>query len=200
MRQLSRDTLNQLYAETFSRINTAEYFARSTTVRTFSFLLCMQEALSSALFLPQYQGWIPSIKCYWRFDGLLLNIYFNLIIHDSELKFLRFAHVSVQEFLEIQPDLAAHRAHKLAATRLGMGLNSIIHCTASGKRDSFQVSLARTFYVHQYIINTSKGVEIAGWRKDDNYALQDAASKDHDHASIIRLIVDHCELLDISPY
>ena len=115
--------------------------------------LCMQEALSSAAFLAAISRMDSKYQMLLTLHDLLNIIYFTLIIHDSKLNFLRFAHVSVQEFLEIQPDLAAHRAHKLAATSLRMGLNSIIHCTASGKRNSFQVSLARTFCVHQYILN-----------------------------------------------
>jgi len=38
-----------------------------------------------------------------------------MVVLDSKLNILRFAHVSVQKILETQPDLATHHAHRLAA-------------------------------------------------------------------------------------
>ncbi len=114
MRHLPEDTLNQLYAEIFSRISVAEPFARSTAIQTFSFLLCLQEALSPKAFLAAIASTDRDHHTEIKLPDLL-NICFNLVVLDTKVNVLRFAHVSVQEFLETQPDLAAHQAHRLAA-------------------------------------------------------------------------------------
>ncbi len=114
MQRLSEDSLNRLYADTFSKISTAEPFTRSTAMRTFSFLLCMQETLSSTAFLTAIARTDSNCQAELKLPDLL-KICFNMVVLDSKLNILRFAHVSVQEFLETQPDLATHHAHRLAA-------------------------------------------------------------------------------------
>ena len=51
MQILSEDGLNQLYNEIFSKISATEPFARNTAIQVFSFLICIQEALSPMAFL-----------------------------------------------------------------------------------------------------------------------------------------------------
>ena len=114
MQQLSKDSLNQLYADTFNKMLVAEPFARSTAIQSFSFLLCMQEALSPTAFLAAIAGTESDDQVPLKLTDLL-TICFNLIVVDSRLNVLRFAHVSVQEFLESQPELAVHHNNRLAA-------------------------------------------------------------------------------------
>lgn len=109
MRRLLEDTLNQLYAEIFSEINAAESIVRTTAIKAFSFFLCMQESLSPRAFLAVMSRTDPSQKTDSKLSNLL-KICFNLVVLDSKLSVLRFGHVSVQDFLEIQPELATNCA------------------------------------------------------------------------------------------
>ena len=130
MRRLSKDSLNQLYAEIFSKISAAEPFARSTAIQTFSFLLCMQETLSPTAFLAAIAKTNPNQQVELKLSELL-DICFNMVVLDSKLNVLRFAHVSVQEFLETKPDLAAQHAHRLAA----MSCLNVCMQGSSGERE-----------------------------------------------------------------
>jgi hypothetical protein len=114
MQRLSENSLNRLYADIFSKIFTTESFTRSIAMRTFSFLLCMQETLSSTTFLTAIARTNSNCQAELKLSDLL-KICFNMIVLDSKLNILRFAHVSIQEFLETQPDLTTHHAHELAA-------------------------------------------------------------------------------------
>lgn len=114
MQRLSEDSLNRLYADTFSKISTADPFARSIAMQTFSFLLCMQEILSTTAFLAAIARMDPNRQVELKLHDLL-KMCFNMVVLDPKLNVLRFSHVSVQEFLETQPNLAAHHVHRLAA-------------------------------------------------------------------------------------
>lgn len=114
MRRLSEDSLNQLYSDSFSRISAGEIFARNTALQTFSWLLCMQEALHPNAFVTAI-----AMK---DLDGQqqlsvsdLIDTCLNLVVLDSKLNILRFAHVSFQEFLETKPEFSRSRVHSLAA-------------------------------------------------------------------------------------
>lgn len=115
MPKLSSDTLESLYADTFERISTGETFARKIAIQAFSLLMCLQEPLSPAAFLTAIAMADPHHR-HLEFNlSDLLDTCFNLVVLDSKLNVLRFAHVSVQEFLESKPDLAPCCNHRLAA-------------------------------------------------------------------------------------
>lgn len=112
---LPTNTLNELYEEDFTRISEAGQHARSYAIQVFSILLCAQEALSPETLLqamttavPQRGGTITLAN--------MIDICSNLVVLDSELNVLRFAHISFQEFLEMKADLAPHYVHRVAAT------------------------------------------------------------------------------------
>ena len=128
MRKLPMDSLKQLYDEAFRKVFTAEPFARSIAIKSFSFLLCMQETLSPTAFLAAIAGTDPKYQAQLELPELL-TICFNMLVLDSKLNVVRFAHVSVQEFLETQSDLATHHTHRLAAMSC---LNTCMHGSPVG--------------------------------------------------------------------
>lgn len=142
MRRLSEDSLNQLYAEIFSRISAAESFAPSTAIQTFSFLLCMHEALSPTAFLAAISRTHPNHLVELKLADLL-NMCVNMVVLDSKLNVLRFANVSVQEFLEMQPDLATHRVHRLAAM-------SCLNTCMQGSPAGLEIELCPTEKFYHY--------------------------------------------------
>jgi ankyrin repeat protein len=114
MRKLPKETLNDLYEDIFNRISKAEPQACTLAMQAFSLLLCTQEPLSPKAFLQAMATTTP--HHYEAMDlPRMMDICFNLIALDSELKVLRFAHVSFQEFLEMRAEFAPHRAHRVAA-------------------------------------------------------------------------------------
>lgn len=114
MQQLSQDTLNKLYTESFRRISAAETYARNLALQTFSWLLCMQEALAPSAFVAAVAMANPELQLEPTLSALV-DVCSNLIVLDSKLNVLRFAHVSVQEFLEMKPEFALDHVHRLAA-------------------------------------------------------------------------------------
>lgn len=114
MRRLSEDSLNQIYVDTFNRIFEVEGFARSIAMQAFSWLLSMQEALTPTAFLAAISSMDADYQIELNISDLI-GICFNMIVLDSKLNVLRFAHVSIQEFLEAKADFVPQRTHRLAA-------------------------------------------------------------------------------------
>lgn len=113
MQRLSEETLNDLYEGVFSYISKEETQAYALAMRAFSLLLCTQEPLSPEAFLHAVAATAPQ---HGKMDlPGLIDICLSLIIVDSELKVVRFTHVSFQEFLELRAEFASHRAHKSVA-------------------------------------------------------------------------------------
>ena len=110
MRALSKNTLNELYEEDWTQISDSGRRARSYAIQVFSMFLCAQEALS-------IQALVKTISQQEETMDLakMMDIYLNLIILDSELNVLRFAHISFQEFLETRVEFAPHYVHRVAA-------------------------------------------------------------------------------------
>lgn len=142
MRQFSQDTLNRLYFEILDRIHKAEEYSRRVALRAFSLLLCLHEPLSPASFLAAFtfmdgkQGTVLQMP-------QLLRICFNLIIVDSKLDVLRFAHTSVQEFLEDQTDLVPQETQGILAISC---LNSCLYNAPVG----IQAGLSPTKHFYHY--------------------------------------------------
>ena len=87
-----------LYSEILEHLEKTDPSAYETATRAFSWLLCMQEPLSSAAFIDATSNATPDRH------GLnlteLLSICSNLIVYDKQLDTLRFVHASFKEFLE----------------------------------------------------------------------------------------------------
>jgi len=79
-------------------------------------LLCAQEALSPAALI---QAMAKTVSQQGETMTLaeVIDICFNLVVLDSELNVLRFAHSSFQEFLETRAEFALHYVHRVAASR-----------------------------------------------------------------------------------
>ena len=114
MRTLPKNTLNDLYEEAFDRIPESGQFAQSYATQVFSMLLCAQEALSPEALLQvvaktalQHGEWMTLDK--------MIDICSDLVVLDSELNVLRFAHISFQEFLETRAEFTPRNVHKVAA-------------------------------------------------------------------------------------
>lgn len=115
MRALPKSTLDELYEEDFAQISQTGQRSRSYATQVFSMLLCTQEALSPgtliqglAKTIPQQEEEVTIFKT--------IDICSNLVILDSELNVLRFAHMSFQEFLESRVEFAPSNVHSIAAT------------------------------------------------------------------------------------
>ena len=115
MRALPTDTLNGLYEEDFARLSQSGKNTRSHALQVFSMLLCAQEALSPEVFVQVMTKTLPQ-----RGETItlasLVDICHNLVVLDSELNVLRFAHISFQEFLETRAEFASHCVNRTIAT------------------------------------------------------------------------------------
>ena len=115
MRALPKSTLNEIYGDDFDRLSNSGKHTRSFAIQVFSILLCAQELLSpealiqaTANTVSQQEETMTSAK--------MIDVCFNLVVIDSELNVLRFAHVSFQEFLETRAEFAPHYVHRVAAS------------------------------------------------------------------------------------
>ncbi|KAL8707486.1 MAG: hypothetical protein Q9225_007745, partial [Loekoesia sp. 1 TL-2023] len=117
--------------------------ARNIAMQAFSWLLCTQEALSPAAFLNAISVMQSDQQDLELSD--LLNICFNLIVLDSKLNVVRFAHTSIQEFLEAKVDFAPSRIHALAAT-------SCLRACMQGSLSTYEVILGPTERFYHYAI------------------------------------------------
>ena len=114
MRALPKNALNELYEEDWTQISESGQHARSSAIQVFSMLLCAQEALSPEALIQalakknSQQGETMNL-------AKMMDICLNLVVLDSELNMLRFAHISFQEFLETRVEFAPHYVHRVAA-------------------------------------------------------------------------------------
>lgn len=114
MRALPTTTLNELYEEDFTRISEAGKHARNCATQAFSMLLCAQEALSPKALLQAMTSAVPQ-QAETMTLAKIIDICSNLVVLDSELNVLRFAHISFQEFLEMKAEFAPYNVHRVAA-------------------------------------------------------------------------------------
>lgn len=115
MRALPKSTLNEIYEEDFNRLSKSGKHTRSFAMQVCSILLCAQEVLSpealiqaTANTFSQQEETVTLAK--------MIDVCFNLVVVDSELNVLRFAHISFQEFLETRAEFAPHYVHRVAAS------------------------------------------------------------------------------------
>lgn len=115
MRRFSKDTLDQLYSELLHKIHAAEPSSSRFALHAFSFLLSLREPLSPTSFL-------EALSFVNGKDGAvlqlpqLLGLTYNLITVDTKMNVLRFAHTTVQEYLEAQDDFSPLKIEAIIAT------------------------------------------------------------------------------------
>ena len=193
MRHFSEDTLNRLYSETLAKIRNLGAHARSTAFLAFSLLLCSHETFSTASFLAALD-FVDQKRETIHHLPQVLTICSNLINVDSRTDTLRFAHTSVQEFLEAQAEFVPQRINSVVATcclhscvfglpvGLGAGLSPTNnfyhygvlywaeHCKATFalEQDTELLYLVKDFMFDDNEISLS----FIGWLEDaSNYAL-----------------------------
>ena len=106
--------LQQLYEETYVlQLETGDLDQISIAQDAFRLLLCLHHPLKPSDFL------LALNQCGGDRDSLskedLLEICLNFVVHDEKANLFRFAHLSVQEFLESKPDFKKSRCHGTAA-------------------------------------------------------------------------------------
>ncbi|KAL9063940.1 MAG: hypothetical protein Q9161_009193, partial [Pseudevernia consocians] len=129
MRALPTKTLNELYEEDFALLSQTGQHSRGYATQVFSMLLCMQEALSPETLIQALAKTI-SLQGEEMTITKMIDICSNLVVWDSELNVLRFAHMSFQEFLEKTRDEFARRnVHRVAA------MNCLDSCLQGSPRE-----------------------------------------------------------------
>ena len=114
MRTLPENTLNELYQEAFEQIPRSGQFAQNCATQVFSMLLCAQEALSPEALLQVMAQTVTQHGEKMTLDKMI-DICLDLVVLDSELNILRFAHISFQEFLETKVEFTPRNVHRVAA-------------------------------------------------------------------------------------
>lgn len=108
-------TVDHLYTEILESIRHADPIAYQTAVRTFSWMVCMQEPLSSDAIIEAVSTGPHKSDTYGLSLSELLAVCSNLIVLDKQLDTLRFAHVSFKEYLEAKPEFQGSACHDVAA-------------------------------------------------------------------------------------
>ena len=114
MRVLPRNTLNELYEEDFAQSSQTGQHSRGYATQVFSILLCTQEALSPEALIQALAKTFSQQKEEMDISKMI-HICSNLIVLDSELNVLRFAHISFQDFLETREEFKSPNVHRIAA-------------------------------------------------------------------------------------
>ena len=116
MRGLPKNTLNELYEENFAQMSKSGQYTRDYAIHVFSMPLCVQEALSPEVLIQAMTRTVSEQEETMTL-AKMIDICFNLVVLDSELNVLRFAHPSFQEFLETREEFAPYYVHRIAAIR-----------------------------------------------------------------------------------
>ena len=142
MRALPENTLNELYEEDWTQISESGQHARRYAIQIFSMLLCAQEALSSEALI---QALAKTVSQQGETMTLakMMDICFNLVVLDSELNVLRFAHIAFQEFLETRAEFAPHYVHRVAA-------KSCLDLCLEGLPRGMETDLSPKYNFHHY--------------------------------------------------
>lgn len=107
--------LADLYLETYKDMMVHNYEAgQKLILNTFRWLMCMQRELKSGNFLAAISQQVSKVPQTLTRDQLL-DLCCNFVIYDEGLDIFRFAHLSVQEFLETLPQSSLAVSHSLAA-------------------------------------------------------------------------------------
>jgi hypothetical protein len=107
--------LEVLYSEIYAKLTTFLGEARSQIIKNvFTWLLCAQRKFTAAEFLAVVL--VTSARYYSRVSkDQILHMCSNFVVFDAPLDTFRFAHLSVREFLEKQPEYNRASINRLAA-------------------------------------------------------------------------------------
>ncbi len=115
MQTLPKDTLKELYEADFARMSTSGQHTRSYARQLFSILLSAQETLSPEAIIQAMARFLPQPREELTLAALF-DICSNLVVLDTELNVLRFAHISFQEFLATREKFGPCYIHSVATT------------------------------------------------------------------------------------
>jgi len=115
MRTLPQESLKELYEADFALMSTSGQHTRSYARQIFSLLLSAQEALSPEAIIQAMAKCLSQPREELTL-ATLFDICSNLVVLDTELNVLRFAHISFQEFLATREEFAPCYIHSVAAT------------------------------------------------------------------------------------
>lgn len=110
--RFSEETLTTLYSGTLVKIHEAGPFARKIAHATFASLLCLYEPLSSTAFLDVLRHMDMDVEIKFQ-PSELPRICHHLVVFDTKLDKLRFAHTSIQDFLQAQPEFSVHAVNSM---------------------------------------------------------------------------------------
>lgn len=110
--RFSEDTLSTLYSGTVAKIHEAGPFARKVAHATFAALLCLHEPLSSAAFVDALKYMDMDVEIQFQ-PSELPRICHYLVVFDTKLDKVRFAHTSIQEFFQAQSRFSLHTVNSM---------------------------------------------------------------------------------------
>jgi len=142
MRTLPKDTLKELYEADFARMSTSGQHTRSYARQLFSILLSAQEALSPEAIIQAMAKCLSQPREELTL-ATLFDICSNLVVLDSQLNVLRFAHISFQEFLATRAEFASCYIHSVAA-------KSCLDACLEGLPTEMEIVLSPTNNFHHY--------------------------------------------------
>jgi len=126
--------MGELYLDLYEKsTKNSEEADRRVTINAFSWLLCAQRRLTSEEFLTAVST-TPQQKFNSLTKGHILDLCSYMVVFDPELDTFRFAHLSVREFLEQQPEFATAATNALAAETC---LANVISADASNMTKDF---------------------------------------------------------------
>lgn len=146
-------SLNELYASAHEQIVRAGFTSRHIAITTLKWLLCAQRPLNEneliAAVTVDHEENVISVSL----EQVVASCR-NLVLHDKNLNTLRFAHLSVRDFLEKQSGLSVSDSESVAAERC----LDVVSATFSGvhvKGQKLQQNLdlkayATTFWLSHY--------------------------------------------------
>ncbi|KAI4091130.1 MAG: hypothetical protein L6R37_007786 [Teloschistes peruensis] len=140
MQTLPSNTLQEIYQEDFTRMSTSGQHSRGYAVQVFALLLCAQEPLSPEAMV-QALGKARSEPCEITASALF-DICSNLVILDSEVNTLRFAHASFPEFLATKEEFASRNVHQIAS------INCLDTCLEGSPLEEDGTPLPRPDFYH----------------------------------------------------
>ena len=108
-------TVNHLYATIFDGILKTDPLAYNIAIQTFRLMLCLHETLAPPALLAAASITRDGLRSSLELLDLL-RICSHLVVLDDELDTIRFAHVSVQEYLSRLPEFSMMDANGAAAS------------------------------------------------------------------------------------
>lgn len=121
-------------------MSTSGQHSRGYAVQVFALLLCAQEPLSPEAMV-QALGKARSEPCEITASALF-DICSNLVILDSEVNTLRFAHASFPEFLATKEEFASRNVHQIAS------INCLDTCLEGSPLEEDGTPLPRPDFYH----------------------------------------------------